>query len=428
MKKVLIITYYWPPAGGSGVQRWLKFTKYLPKYNWQPIVYTPENPYCEVQDEALLNDIPNEAEVWKRPIWEPYALKDKLFGKGSESQSAGVITNKKSLKNKVLNWVRGNVFIPDPKIYWVKPSIKILLKKIQEEDINHIVTTGPPHSMHLIGLGLKKAMPNLKWIADFRDPWSELDLLYEFHLSSSSIKKHKSLEKEVLQTADVALTVSETWVEDLKRLAGSGSGSRVELISNGYDAADFELKPKTNDKFIIGHYGLLNHLRNPKNLWKSLANLCEENKGFNSKLEIHLSGNIDIEVLAEIKAYPQLKEKVKQLGYLSHAQVLQQYNEADVLLLLLFNSKSGIGNYPGKIFEYFAAKKTILAFGPLSSDAQRLIENRNRGKYFSYDYTNLKIDILDLFNNPNNFDFKNMESFSREKLTYDLAKLLNNLS
>jgi len=377
MKKVLIITYYWPPAGGSGVQRWLKFTKYLPKYNWQPIIYTPENPYFEVKDQALLNDIPAEAEIWKTPIWEPYALKDKLFGKGGKTQSAGVISNKKSLKNKVLNWVRGNVFIPDPKVYWVKPSVNTLLKKIKEEGIEHIITTGPPHSMHLIGLGLKKAMPNLKWIADFRDPWSELDLLDEFHLSNNSMKKHKDLEREVLQTADVTLTVSETWVEDLKRLGAA----RVELITNGYDAADFELKPKTNDKFIIGHYGLLNHLRNPKNLWKALADLCEENAEFNAKLEIHLSGNIDCEVLAEIKAYPQLKEKVKQLGYLSHAQVLQQYNEADLLLLLLFNSRSGVGNYPGKIFEYFAAQKPIIAFGPDGSDVENLLFDYHRGLY-----------------------------------------------
>jgi len=423
MKKVLIITYYWPPAGGSGVQRWLKFTKYLPKYDWKPIVYTPENPYFEVKDEALLDDIPFEAEVWKNPIWEPYTLKDKLFGKGGKSQSAGVISNKKSLKNKVLNWVRGNVFIPDPKIYWLKPSVKVLLKKIKEEGIEHIVTTGPPHSMHLIGLGLKKANPNLKWIADFRDPWSELDLLDDFHLSNSSRKKHKDLEKEVLKTADVTLTVSETWVEDLKRLGGG----RVELITNGYDVADFELKPKTNDNFIIGHYGLLNHLRNPKNLWKALADLCDENTNFNAKLEIHFSGNIDGEVMAEIESYPQLKEKVKQLGYLSHAEVLAEYNKASVLLLLLFYSKSGIGNYPGKIFEYFAAKRSVLAFGPENSDAKKLIEKINTGMYFSYDKKNLKNEILALFNNENYFNFENTENFSREKLTKELSDLLNNI-
>jgi len=423
MKKVLIITYYWPPAGGSGTQRWLKFTKYLPKYDWKPIVYTPENPYFEVKDEALLDDIPFEAEVWKTPIWEPYTFKDKLFGKGERSQSAGVISNKKSLKNKVLNWVRGNVFIPDPKIYWVKPSVTVLLKKIKEEGIEHIVTTGPPHSMHLIGLGLKKAIPNLKWIADFRDPWSELDLLDEFHLSNSSSKKHKDLEKEVLKTADVALTVSETWVEDLKRLGGG----RVELITNGYDAADFELKPKTNDKFIIGHYGLLNHLRNPKNLWKALADLCDENTEFNDKLNIHLSGNIDGEVFAEIEAYPQLKSKVKQLGYISHAEVLHQYNETDLLLLLLFNSKSGVGNYPGKIFEYFAAQKPVLSFGPEGSDTQSLINETKSGLFFIYDAEDIKNEILNIFNGKNVFKTEGLEKFSREKLTHDLANLLSTL-
>ena len=424
MKKVLIITYYWPPAGGSGVQRWLKFTKYLPKYNWQPIIYTPENPYFEVKDEDLLSNIPVEAEIWKTPIWEPYTLKDQLLGKENKTQSSGVVSNKKSLKNRLLNWVRGNVFIPDPKVYWVKPSVKYLLKKIKAYNIEHIITTGPPHSMHLIGLALKKEIPSLKWIADFRDPWSELDLLDEFHLSNSSRKKHKDLEKEVLQTADVTLTVSETWVEDLKRLGGT----RVELITNGYDAADFELKPKTNDKFIIGHYGLLNHLRNPKNLWKSLANLSEENEKFNSKLEIHFSGNIDAEVIAEIEFYPYLKTKVKQLGYLSHSEVLTEYNEASVLLLLLFNSKSGVGNYPGKIFEYFAAKKPILAFGPKESDIEKLIEKTKTGVFFTYDTMELKKEILNLFHNDgNHLASTEIEGFSRKKLTTDLSELLNSI-
>ncbi len=423
MKKVLIISYYWPPTGGSGVQRWLKFAKYLPKSNWKPIIYTPENPYGNTVDEELLRDIPSEAEIWKTSIWEPYALKDKLFGKGEKAQSSGVISNKDSLKNKILNWVRGNVFIPDPKVYWVRPSVNFLLKKIKEEGVEHIVTTGPPHAMHLIGLRLKKAMPYLKWIADFRDPWSELDLLNEFHLTDSSRKKHKDLENEVLQTADVTLAVSETWKKDLKRLGAK----RVELITNGYDADDFELKPKTNDKFVIGHYGLLNHLRNPKNLWKVLADLCKEDKDFNAKLEIHLSGNIDNEALNEIESYTYLKSKVKYLGYLSHANVLEQYNNTDVLLLLLFNSSSGIGNYPGKIFEYFAAQKPILAFGPKGSDSQKLIEKINSGKYFSYDETNLKNVILTLFNHRGSFEFKNIDKFSRESLTYKLVKLLNTL-
>jgi len=423
MKKVLIISYYWPPAGGSGVQRWLKFSKYLPKYGWKPIIYTPENPYFEIKDEKLLSNVPAEAEIWKKTIWEPYALKDKLFGKGNRSQSAGVISNKNSLKNRVLNWIRGNIFIPDPKVYWVKSSVKFLKKKIKEEGIRHIITTGPPHSMHLIGLALKKQNLGLKWIADFRDPWSELDLLDEFHLSKSSRDKHKKLEREVLQTADMTLTVSESWVNDLKRLGAKN----VALITNGYDSTDFNLKLKKTDKLIIGHYGLLNHLRNPINLWETLNQLCKENKVLNSKLEIHLSGNIDTDVISKIKSYTYLKGKVKELGYLSHTQVLQEYNEASVLLLLLFNSDTGKGNYPGKIFEYFAAQKPILAFGPSESDAGNLIAKTNSGIYFSYDEANLRQAVFDLLEKRKKFEFSDMEDFSREKLTKDLSELLNKL-
>ena len=423
MKKVLIISYYWPPAGGSGVQRWLKFAKYLPINNWQPIIYTPENPYFEIKDEKLLSNVPAEAEIWKKTIWEPYALKDKLFGKGNRSQSAGVISNKNSLKNKVLNWIRGNIFIPDPKVYWVKSSVKFLKKKIKEEGIRYIITTGPPHSMHLIGLALKKQNPGLKWIADFRDPWSELDLLDEFHLSESSRDKHKKLEREVLQTADMTLTVSESWVNDLKRLGAKN----VALITNGYDSTDFNLKLKKTDKLIIGHYGLLNHLRNPINLWETLNQLCKENKELNSKLEIHLSGNIDADVISKIKSYTYLKGKVKELGYLSHTQVLQEYNEASVLLLLLFNSDTGKGNYPGKIFEYFAAQKPILAFGPSESDTGNLIAKTNSGIYFSYDEANLRQAVFDLLEERKKFEFSDMEDFSREKLTKDLSELLNKL-
>ena len=423
MKKVLIISYYWPPAGGSGVQRWLKFAKYLPKNNWQPIIYTPDNPYFEIKDKKLLRNIPKEAEIWKTPIWEPYAFKDKLFGKGNKNQSAGVISGKKSLKNKALNWVRGNMFIPDPKVYWVRPSMKYLLKKIKEDGIEHIITTGPPHSMHLIGLGLKRALPQLKWVVDFRDPWSELDLLDDFHLSNSTRRKHQRLEKEVLQTADLTLTVSESWVKDLRRLGSDN----VELITNGYDAEDFNLMPKKNNKFIIGHYGLLNHLRNPKHLWEVLNTLCDEYTDFNSKLEIHFSGNIDREVIAEIQSFPYLRDKVKQLGYLSHTEVLEQYVEASVLLLLLFNSDSGKGNNPGKIFEYFAAKKPILAFGPQKSDAQIMISATNSGIYFSYNESVLKQSILNLYENKIEYRFADIKQFSREKLTSELSNLLNKL-
>ena len=423
MKKVLIITYYWPPTGGSGVQRWLKFSKYLPGNGWKPYVFTPDSPSFDLIDENLLSDIHPETEIWKTPIWEPYSLRDKWFGK-SENSNAGIIQDKNLLKNKMLSWVRGNVFIPDPKINWVKPSIKLLSKRIEEEGITHIISTGPPHSMHLIALGLKKRNSKLKWIADFRDPWSELDLLDEFRLTKKSRAKHKKLEKEVLVFSDICLTVSETWVESFKRLGSSN----VKLITNGFDEDDFEVIEKQNNKFIIGHFGLLNHLRNPKIFWKVLHDLCDDNPSFNEKLEIRLSGNIDTEVLQSITQHFHLKNKVKVLGYLSHKEVLKEYNNSSVLLLLLFNSESGKGNYPGKIFEYFAAKRPILAFGPKESDTKELINKTKSGTYYSYQEENLKQDILDLFNNKNEFESsKEIMSFTRKKLTKKLSDLLDKM-
>jgi glycosyltransferase involved in cell wall biosynthesis len=423
MKKVLIITYYWPPAGGSGVQRWLKFSKYLPENGWKPYIFTPDSPSFQIKDEDLFSDIHIETEVWKTPIWEPYSLKDKLFGK-SESSNAGIIQDKYSVKNKIMNWVRGNIFIPDPKVFWVRPSIKLLSKKIKEEGITHVVSTGPPHSMHLIALGLKKQNSDLKWISDFRDPWSELDLLNEFHLTKKSKKKYRKLEKEVLQNADVTLTVSETWVESFKRLGSKN----VKLITNGFDEEDFTVKEKENDKFIIGHFGLLNHLRNPKNLWKTLHDLCDENPDFNEKLQIRLSGNIDTEVLQNITQYFHLKNKVEVLGYLSHKEVLREYNESSVLLLLLFNSESGIGNYPGKIFEYFASKRPILGFGPKESDTQKLMEKTESGNYHYYEDVNLKENIISLFENKEEFVVSDeINNFTRKKLTKQLSVLLNKM-
>ena len=242
-------------------------------------------------------------------------------------------------------------------------------------------------------------------------------------MSKSSIRKHQSLEKQVLQNVDIALAVSPSWALDLKRLGAKC----VEVITNGYDPDDFELMPKKNDKFVIGHYGLLNHLRNPINLWKALDVLCEENIDFSSKLEIHLSGNIDREIISEIESFSNLSTKIKELGYLSHSDLLKRYYQTDVLLLLLFNSKSGIGNYPGKIFEYFAVKRTILAFGPDNSDAQDLIKETNSGLYFSYKEEDIKEDILGLYKARGFTRINNVDNFSRDKLASRLSDLLYNI-
>ena len=420
MKKVLIISYYWPPSGGSGVQRWLKFSKFLPKYGIKPYIYTPKNPTIELIDNELTKQISNDVTVWKKKIYEPYSIKNMFSKKSKKTETSGVISNSKS--GYIFNWIRGNFFIPDPKILWIKPSINYLEKKLTENSIDTIISTGPPHSMHLIALALKNKL-NLKWIADFRDPWSELDMLNEFHLTKSSINRHKSLENQVLKKCDICLTVSEKWVKMFSELGARN----VKLITNGFDEDDFKVSTEVSvDKFVIGHFGLINHLRNPTMLWKALNQICEENNDFDSKLEIRLSGNIDLNILSKIENFKYLKGKIKNLGYLSHSEVIKQYNKSNVLLLLLFNSESGKGNYPGKVFEYFATQKPILSFGPSESDTKELFSEFNKAFYHSYDDS---IDIIKktieiLFSKNYKSDHYDLKRFTRENLTKELADLI----
>jgi len=156
-KKILIISYYWPPAGGPGVQRWLKFVKYLPDFNIEPHVYIPENPTYPLLDEKLLSEVSDKAIIIKQPIFEPYGLASVFSKNKTKKISSGIIPNQKkqSFVEKAMLWIRGNVFIPDARVFWVKPSVKFLKHYLQDHQIDTIITTGPPHSLHLIGLQLK---------------------------------------------------------------------------------------------------------------------------------------------------------------------------------------------------------------------------------------------------------------------------------
>ena len=180
-KRVLIVSYYWPPSGGGGVQRWLKFAKLLPEHGWEPIVVTPDNPDVPVEDQSLLHDVGDNIDVWRFPAWEPTRfLKNIGFGGTSSRLGAEASQHAKTPWSKrLISWVRARAFVPDARIGWVKPTSRAILKKLKHQPVDLIVTTGPPHSMHLIGLRIKKAT-DLPWIADFRDPWSTMDYLDDF--------------------------------------------------------------------------------------------------------------------------------------------------------------------------------------------------------------------------------------------------------
>jgi glycosyltransferase involved in cell wall biosynthesis len=385
LKKVLIITYYWPPSGGGGVQRWLKFIKYLPEFGWEPIVFTPENPDFSLQDDTLQKDINPDLEVIRFPIWEPFGVYKKLFKSSGKTVKQGIVIEKSKLTfgDRISIWIRANLFIPDPRVFWVRPSAKFLESVIKDNDIELVITTGPPHSMHLIGKRLKKTT-GVKWIADFRDPWSDWDVLEKMRISSVAHSIHKSLEKKVMKHCDLLLTVS-------NRLAHSfvekQQTSNVKVVNNGVDEDDFiSIEPSFKDlKFRLVHMGLLNEIRNPTQLWKALEELCIEEVGFKDQLELVLAGMVSDSILDQIKESKQLHQSLTYLDYLPHKEVFEQYQSASVLLLLLNRSENAKWILPGKMYEYMFTGKPILTLGDTESDVQDLLKECDAGEVFDFD-------------------------------------------
>lgn len=428
MKKVLIITYYWPPAGGGGVQRWLKFAKYLPNYRWEPIIYTPKNPEFPVRDESLLADVSPELEVWKHPITEPYSA-FKKFSKKDDRQSVNTglfLDDNPNWKTKLALWVRGNVMIPDARVWWVNPSVKHLSQKIKKAGITHMVTTGPPHSMHLIGLGLKKKFPELKWLVDYRDPWTDVDYLKKLSANDRSIKRHQKLEKNVLAAADEILTVSPTWADDLKQI----SGKEARWITNGYDEDDFTRFKNRSDKNKIRliHTGIITSMRNPKALWQALDNWLAANPDKQDRFELRFAGTVDAAVQSSIARLSNLAKHVQYLGYLSHQDVIKEYETANGFLLLLNQSENAKGHIPGKFFEYAASGKPIFGIGHPDSDVGKMITTGNRGELVKENDPKIGEKLINFLDDHPSFSPREtgME-YSRKALTVKLKQLLNAL-
>ncbi|KAA0128132.1 glycosyltransferase family 4 protein [Chryseobacterium sp. SN22] len=430
-KKILIITYYWPPAGGPGVQRWLKFAKYLPENGWTPVIYTPENPSYPLLDKSLLKDVPKGLEIVKTKIWEPYQLAEKL-NKSNKKFKAGQfdVGNNQSWKSRLSIWVRGNFFIPDARVFWVKPSVKFLGHYLRENKIDVVVTSGPPHSLHLMGLALKEKFPDLKWIADFRDPWTEISYYKHLKLTKSSDRKHRKLEGEVFRNADITLATSYTDAENFKK-----NGAHAICITNGFDEADASSqshKSTADDqqrKFTLSYIGVLEQLRNPENLWKALNELVKTNSDFAGNFTLKFAGRIDDKILNSIEQSV-LNNHIANLGYLSHDKAIDEMQTSDILLITNFPNTSSKGIIPGKIFEYLATGKQIISFGPDGADVARILEDTKAGKHFSYDDTEtIKDFILEKFElwkkNELIENTQNIEQFSRRNLTKKLADTLD---
>ncbi len=432
MKKVLIITYYWPPSGGAGVQRWLKFVKYMRDFGWEPIVYTPENPEAPVIDNSLEKDIPDNLTVIKRKIWEPYTAYKKFIGQKKEQKiNAGFLSENKKpgLSENVSVWIRGNFFIPDARKFWIKPSIKFLTKYLKNNPVDAIISTGPPHSMHMIAIGLKQRL-GIPWLADFRDPWTNIDFYEDLKLTGCADKKHHKLEKEVLKNADSVVLISRGMADDFNKIYQRN----YEVITNGYDSDDISngSKIEPDKKFSISYIGTMVKTRNPVSFWKAIKQLTDTNKEFADDLEIKLIGKLDYSVRQSIKEF-QLQKYITKINYLPHNEVIKLQKQTQVLLLLINNTPNAKMILTGKFFEYMAAHRPILCIGPSDGDAVQILKETNSGLQSDFqDVKKIKENILNFYqlykNQELSSDIKNIENYSRKWLTNRLVNVLNGIA
>ena len=422
-KKALIITYYWPPAGGPGVQRWLKFVKYLPEFNIEPVVYHPSNPNYPLLDESLVSEIPENIILLRQPISEPYKLAS-IFSKQSKTISKGIIPaeKKQSLVEKLMLYVRGNFFIPDARKKWVKPSVRYLSTYIQDYDIQTVITTGPPHSLHLIGMQLQKEL-GVKWLADFRDPWTTIGYHKQLKLTKNSQQKHKDLERTVLNNADHIIVTSNNTKKEFQHI----TNQPITVITNGYDVE--KVSPSVLDNvFSIAHIGSLLSKRNPVVLWKVLRDLINESTDFASAFKLNLVGAVSQSVLESIENH-ELTKHLNNLGYVPHSQSIEFQKKSQVLLLVEIDSEDTKAIIPGKLFEYMVSERPIIAIGPKDSDVETILKETNTGQYFGYsDYEDLKEIIIKYFEAFKNGNLHSqaigLQKYSRKNLTKSLAELI----
>jgi len=431
MKKVLIITYYWPPSGAIGVHRCLKFAKYLKKNGIEPVIYTAKNAQYPYPDDSNYKHIPEGITVLKRKIIEPFNLFKILSGRKKES----VLTNPVQVRDKKQRfidkfsiWVRGNFFIPDARSLWIKPSVRYLSAYLKKNHIDAIISDGPPHTNTVIACKISQKF-KIPWLADFQDPWTQVDYYKEFMLTKFADRKHKRMEQEAFRTAKKTTIASLKWKKDLESIGAKN----VDVIFWGYDEDDFAgfSKNETAD-FIISHAGLFGHDRNPEEFFKALRDLKIENNEFSEKLKLKLAGPIDYSVKQSISKAG-IDENTEYLGSIPRNDALQLTLDSSLLLLPLNKADNAMGRIPGKLFEQMRANVPILCLGPKGSDVDNIITETKTGKSFEYsDYENIKKYILDVFSafkkNRRYCTSSNIEKYSVENQVNKVAGYLDEIS
>lgn len=423
MKKVLIITYYWPPSGGSGVQRWVKFTKYLRSFGWEPIIYTVTSGEYPVLDHSLEKDIPHDVTLIKRSILEPFSIYKRFTGKNqSDRVQVGVIEQSKkgNWKERMALWIRSNLFIPDARMLWIRPSVSYLTSYLKTNPVDAIISTGPPHSAHLIALELKKKT-GVKWIADFRDPWTMIYYFKDLNLTKYALKKHLKLEKDVLTGADKILVVGQGMQQDFSRM-----GFETTVVTNGYDEDDFNNPVIKDEVFSLVHTGNFLNQVNVTALWQAISELKTE--GVLKTFEIKLIGKVGEDKIRELSAFP-LDEHVQYIPYVPHAEVTKLQQSAHILILPLESSTPVL---TGKFFEYLGSGSDILATGNPSTnfEVKDILADSKNSIFLHYDdKSGIKSFIKQKYLNPPENDSKDfkIKQFSRKSLTGQLVGILDGM-
>jgi glycosyltransferase involved in cell wall biosynthesis len=426
-KKVLIITYYWPPAGGVAVVRWVKFVKYIRDCGWEPVIYTVSNGSYPLMDASLGNDVPENIQVIKRPIWEPHQLY-RIFSATKNSSGLGDIKPKHSasLVEKISNWIRGNFFIPDARAFWINPSVKFLTNYLKTNPVDAMVSTGPPHSAHLIALSIKKKT-GLPWLADFRDPWTTMDYYKELLLTAWADRKHHRLELEVLQSADCVTVVG----NGMKKEFQEKSGRKIEVVTNGFDEDDFSaVGTHLDEHFSMVYTGTFFSRINPIHLWQAMEELKREQHAMMRDLKIKLMGRIDPSVVDSIQQAG-LEEFLVITSTQPHEEAVKQMKNAQVLLLCIFEQTKFV--LTGKLFEYLASNRPIFCIGPVDGDAAAVLAETGAGVTFSFENKmGIKQHLIDLYqkfksgelNHVNN----NSRNYSHKELVKKIASQLNQIT
>ena len=375
--------------------------------------------------DPAYREVPANVEVITHPIKEPYGLATLFSKKKTKQISSGIISNEKSSAvEKLMLYVRGNFFIPDARVGWVKPSVIFLTEYISRNPIDVLITTGPPHSLHLIGMQLQKEL-GIRWIADFRDPWTTIHYHKSLRLNKASARKHKEMESSVLKAADTIVVTSPTTKKEFEAL----TNVPIEVVTNGYDVSS-NVEITLDSKFSISHIGSLLSERNPEILWEVLSDISKENPSFKKELHLKFAGAVSEEVKRSLQKNG-LLEISEFYGYVSHSEAMILQRQSQILLLVEIDSAETRAIIPGKLFEYLSAERPIIALGPKKSDIESVILETNSGYFFNYDEVDiLKSQILHYYKDYNNNSLKvsskEINKYSRRELTRQMARIIQN--